>query len=436
MKLKPILKADNGFEFLQSEIVEKNLCDGCGICAEVCERIKIVDGLPELVEPCLLYLGASECGKRGLCVDNCPQWEERRGFELLKAKIIDEGLCTGCGACAAFCERIELVDGVPTSVKDCIMKLDAVQCGEYGLCYDHCSARLPPIAELETRIFGSVREDELLGLYRRIFSARSTDPEILKHSQDGGIVSSILSYGLENEIFEGVIVTRGTAGDRWKPEPVVLVTPEDLGSAAGTIYSVSPSIMGLGEVIKTTELKKIAVVGTPCQIKATRNIQRHLFRKAEELEVIDITTVGVFCMENFEYSCLTNFIENELLAGSGQKFKDVTKTDITRGRFHAYTEKGDFDVDIKDLDKCIKSSCRVCTDFASEFADVSVGSVGSPDGWSTVVIRSEKGEQLMNGIIEADKIEEGDVKIDMVKKIAKMKKEHAAKAAEAKEGGE
>ncbi|CAD7769303.1 MAG: hypothetical protein KIIPBIDF_00038 [Candidatus Methanoperedenaceae archaeon GB50] len=78
----------------------------------------------------------------------------------------------------------------------------------------------------------------------------------------------------------------------------------------------------------------------------------------------------------------------------------------------------------------------MCTDFASEFADLSVGSVGSPDGWSTVVIRSEKGEQVMNGIIEAGKIEEGDVKIDMVKKIAKMKKEHAAKAAEANEGGE
>ncbi|OYT63897.1 hypothetical protein B6V01_004475 [Methanosarcinales archaeon ex4572_44] len=433
MKLKHILEVDKGFEFLKNKIVDKTLCDGCGICAEVCDRIKISDGLPELVEPCLLDLGSTECGKRGLCVDNCPKWEERRGFELLKETIIDEGLCTGCAACAAFCERIELVDGVPTPVKDCIMLLDAVQCGEYGLCYDHCSARLPPRDELETRIFGCVREDELLGVYRNIFSAKAIDPEILKLCQDGGIVSSILAYGLENEIFEGVIVTRGTAGDRWKPEPVVLVTPEEIASAAGTIYSVSPSIMGLGEVIKNTELTKIAVVGTPCQMKATRNIQEHLFKKAED---IDITTIGVFCMENFEYSCLTNFIENELLAGSGQKFKDVTKTDITRGKFHAYTEKGDFDVEIKALDKCIKSSCLVCTDFASEFADVSVGSVGSSDGWSTVVIRSEKGEQLMNGMLEAGKIEQGDVKIDLVKKIATMKKEHAAKAAEAKEGGE
>ena len=34
-------------------------------------------------------------------------------------------------------------------------------------------------------------------------------------------------------------------------------------------------------------------------------------------------------------------------------------------------------------------------DFTSEQSDISVGSVGSPDGWSTIILRTEKGLKLL-----------------------------------------
>ena len=45
-----------------------------------------------------------------------------------------------------------------------------------------------------------------LGKYKACVSARSTDKEILKHAQDGGIVTSLFGYALDAGIIDGAIV--------------------------------------------------------------------------------------------------------------------------------------------------------------------------------------------------------------------------------------
>ncbi|MCD6203958.1 MAG: Coenzyme F420 hydrogenase/dehydrogenase, beta subunit C-terminal domain, partial [Methanophagales archaeon] len=42
-----------------------------------------------------------------------------------------------------------------------------------------------------------------------------------------------------------------------------------------------------------------------------------------------------------------------------------------------------------------REGCAFCTDFVSRLADISIGSVGSPDGYSTVIVRSKKGRELL-----------------------------------------
>ena len=55
-------------------------------------------------------------------------------------------------------------------------------------------------------------------------------------------------------------------------------------------------------------------------------------------------------------------------------------------------------------------------DFTSEQSDISVGSVGSPEGWSTVIIRNEKGLELMenaekDNYIETKPISDSGIKL-------------------------
>ena len=45
-----------------------------------------------------------------------------------------------------------------------------------------------------------------LGNYKSCVSARSTDKELLKHAQDGGIVSSLFAFALDEGIIDGAIV--------------------------------------------------------------------------------------------------------------------------------------------------------------------------------------------------------------------------------------
>jgi coenzyme F420 hydrogenase subunit beta len=67
-------------------------------------------------------------------------------------------------------------------------------------------------------------------------------------------------------------------------------------------------------------------------------------------------------------------------------------------------------------------------DYTAELADISTGSVGSPDGWSTIFVRTAKGEEYLNKMVEAGAIETkpiDDVKpgLELVQKLALQKKE-------------
>ena len=67
--------------------------------------------------------------------------------------------------------------------------------------------------------------------------------------------------------------------------------------------------------------------------------------------------------------------------------------------------------------------CNFCDDFTNKFADISVGSVGTPDGYSTVIVRSEVGAKLLENMqfttIEVNK--------DEIVKLATLKLNRAKK---------
>lgn len=70
--------------------------------------------------------------------------------------------------------------------------------------------------------------------------------------------------------------------------------------------------------------------------------------------------------------------------------------------------------------------CHVCLDYVSSLADISTGSVGSPDGWSTVFIRTKKGNEVWSkavaaGMFETKPIEDVKPGLELLTKLAKEK---------------
>jgi coenzyme F420-reducing hydrogenase beta subunit len=58
------------FEELKSEVIDADLCEGCGLCAGFCKAITLEEGVPTLTGTCILSKSANVCG---LCFSLCPQ---------------------------------------------------------------------------------------------------------------------------------------------------------------------------------------------------------------------------------------------------------------------------------------------------------------------------------------------------------------------------
>jgi coenzyme F420-reducing hydrogenase beta subunit len=361
-----------------------------------------------------------------------PLMKKSKGFDELKKLVIDQGICSGCSTCAAFCERITLDENGTAQLAEeaeCNMNIGAVQCSDEGTCYDVCPMVSFSKEELEKEVFGEARKDEDLGCYKKIVAARSKKKEILEKAQDGGAVTSILAAALDEKLIDGTVVTNRTDG--WNTETNLATKKEDLLEGAGTKYVRAPATMKFGQSIRGT--RRIALVGTGCQtLGATRTITtllKDVVEKTKESETpLDFTLIGLFCFENFPYNCIKNALEKEF----GVKIEDIVRTDITRGKFIITKKDGSEDKKpVKTFDECVPEACNLCTNFTSEFSDISVGSVGTEDGWSTVIARTEKGEKLLDNAVKKGYLEVKDeVDLEAVKKNRSIKEKKFQATAE------
>ena len=79
----------------------------------------------------------------------------------------------------------------------------------------------------------------VLGKYKQITLGRSTDKQIQKISQDGGIATALLCFALDEKIIDGAVVA-GPSDEMWKPMPTVALSSDEIMAAAGTKYTLSP----------------------------------------------------------------------------------------------------------------------------------------------------------------------------------------------------
>ena len=142
---------------------------------------------------------------------------------------------------------------------------------------------------------------------------------------------------------------------------------------------------------------RIAFVGTPCQIMAASKLQQYADSP------IDVK-LGLFCMENFSYKYFVNLLKEYDL-----KMEDIEKFQIEKGFvFLLLKTKETVRIPLSVAKRIIRKNCNICVELTSETSDISIGSIGSEDGWSTLIIRTEKGEEIVNGAIEQKFIETKD----------------------------
>jgi len=327
-------------------------------------------------------------------------------YEDLEAKVIDAGICTVCGACILACpnSHIEYTGGKPKRPK---RTLDCVSC---NTCFDACyRVRQGVMPEIEALVLGSVEKGGV-GVHRRILAARLKGQKIAA-CQDGGIVTALLIYGLDKGIIDGALVV---GQDGWTPVASIAKSRDEIIASAGTKYGVVPVLKELRAAVVDHGLSKICVVGSPCHIQSIRYLKHRGLPLASLVKL----TVGLFCRENYYYGCIA-----EKASRKGLSISDIDKFNVA-DEFNIYSGGKKLSFPITEVKSCVPKHCLVCQDFASELADIAVGSDGSAEGWSTIVIRTEEGEKVFSGMEKEGLIETMAVgQLIDIREIAERKRE-------------
>jgi coenzyme F420-reducing hydrogenase beta subunit len=227
-------------------------------------------------------------------------------------------------------------------------------------------------------VFLEGERDPDLGVYRRITAIRTAMP-----GQDGGVVTSILVEGLASGLFDCAIVVQRRGGST--VEAVIAESAEEIRMSKGSKYQLVPVAGKLVEAALERGKKRIAVVGTPCQVAGIREIQQCL-------PEVEIFVIGLFCMENFNPHLLRRRVA-ELLEVD---LDTAEATGLVKGSFTVTSQGRQTSCSVSDLQEAVREVCRYCTDFTARLADISIGSIGSPQGFSTVITRSRKGDALLS----------------------------------------
>jgi coenzyme F420 hydrogenase subunit beta len=244
----------------------------------------------------------------------------------------------------------------------------------------------------------------VFGNYKAICSARAADANIRSGAQDGGIVTAMFAYALEAGIIDGAIVA-GPGETPWQPEPIIATTIDELLAARGTKYSICPNMSMIKEATRSYGLDKIGIVGTPCQMQALRKAQLYPVGIRDVPDKIALA-IGIFCMENFPYEGIRSIVEDHCNVA----MQSLAKVYIGKGKFWAYTNRGAvIQVPLKETYKYEQPACHVCLDYVANLADISTGSVGSPDGWSTVFVRTAQGDTIWGEAMKAGVFETQDI---------------------------
>ena len=326
------------------------------------------------------------------------QWKE------LYDEVIDSGLCTGCAGCVISCPhdvigyKHEPGHYKPFHLEEELGLTNCVH-GEKGC--TSCTRACPRFRDWETEadehLFGRAREgEEMAGIYKDILLVRASDDFVYDTGQDGGLVSAILIWCLENDIIDGALVSHlestedGSAG--WKAIPGVATNRDEVLAGAGSRYTYSANTMAFDQA-KEMGLKELALVGMSCQTSVAP-VMWH--RKVGKVSKPFKLNIGLLCSKSFDDSMFDELFGVKY----GLDKNEIAKMNI-KGVFQVWMKDGTYhEINLKECHAWTREGCNHCPDFAAEHADISTGGIGNETDWTLTVVRTDLGRAVIDAMIK------------------------------------
>jgi coenzyme F420-reducing hydrogenase beta subunit len=239
-----------------------------------------------------------------------------------------------------------------------------------------------------------------LGSYRRIVTLASRD-RVFRLFPGPKVAATILGYLLENDFADVALLAHQGVTE----EPIVAFTKADVfrageirmgsGRAVLTGSGLRANLLTLAQLKRFAETDhglnpRIAVMGRPCQTYTVRKLLWDSFVPGYELAF----ALGVYCYGNFAP-----------LSGGARKLRellsfdplDIRQVDFVGEELRFTSVLGaQCRVGQDAVAGLVNPNCLQCYDFSASFSDLSVGRVGPDEMFETTVVRTDRGEKIVN----------------------------------------
>ena len=301
--------------------------------------------------------------------------------------------CAGCGLCVAACSLQVLAwNGGSHPIVETRIKTVGYTEGPLdscSFCEKFCEEACPRL-DRWTAIDASA-----------MFAAQARGP--VESGAPNDVIRSILTAGLTTGMLDGVVMLDL---DPWTLEPKarVVSTVEEIVSSVGPQYLWAPLFDVLNEAVFARGLENIAVVGTPCAAQAVRKIKTSANTRLSPYQDSIRLSIAVFCTGIYR----PEMIDELVVKSMDLSLDQVKRLDVSADRMEMQVELWDGNkhtISRQNAEKYTLSGCGSCDDFLGESADLAVGTLGAPDGKSTLIVRSPAGEVFVRNANQLNLLE-------------------------------
>jgi len=142
-------------------------------------------------------------------------------------------------------------------------------------------------------------------------------------------------------------------------------------------------------------------VVTPCQAIALAKMVASPPTQRVSMGNVRLT-IGLFCTWALAYDRFYEFLTNNVSPAKIKKF-DIPPPPANKLDLYIGKEVKSYPLD--EVRKYRMPTCAFCLDMTAEFTDISVGSVEGVEGWNTVIVRTQRGTDIIADAKKKGKLE-------------------------------
>ncbi len=322
---------------------------------------------------------------------------EIKGCRQLQAEVLDRDLCSLCGACVGMCPYL-------IAYKGRVVPLDECKISE-GRCYAFCPRTPTDLDLLSESVFGAPYDAGAIGTVKEVVIARAASDGVRSRAQYGGTVSALASFALDEGLIDSAVLT--SSDHDILPGGLLARDAEQVLGCARSNFVAAPTLAAFNQEAGREDVRNIAVVATPCQALALAKMRASPLENRNNIDKLALV-IGLFCTWALRYQEFVRFLAEKVPLDRISRF-DIPPPPANM--FEVFSDSSSLSIPLDDVRRFVRPTCNLCLDMTAEFADISVGAAEGVSGWNTVIIRSDRGKELLEaahskGAIEVDALPE------------------------------